>query len=360
MNTNTTRTRTTMNTTNTHAVRNTMNTQTNANANANANTNRTATANLPIARMTAGSVLVAALLLGGCGPTFDPASLIKTTRVVGVRVEVDGAPDRAMPKPGETASVTWLLTSPQATPPVSWVFALCAPGTEGGKTSLSCESTPVALFQGTQNPPRVSITIPAADALGTATSLLLYGELCAGPDSTPTFDAESGIPRCTGGGAGTSASVLISLQRGADTNHNPTAERAFTFDGQPWAPRVAGDDPCVSGPRVSAASKDHIIGNLIEGTDRESYSALAGDPPVATPTRENLQISQFTTAGELKSQFSFVEAADENPQTTVTVKWNAPKAADVPATGLAVTFTFVVRDNRGGVDLTTRAACVVP
>jgi len=92
------------------------------------------------------------ILLAGCGPTFDPASLIATTRVLGARIEVEGAPDRATPLPGETADVTWLVTSPEATPPLGWAFAVCTPGTVGGTTSLGCESAPLALFQGTDIP----------------------------------------------------------------------------------------------------------------------------------------------------------------------------------------------------------------
>jgi len=326
----------------------------------NTTRNATKSAATTAGSVTIGSALLLGLLLAGCGPTFDPASLINSTRVVGARVEVDGAPGRATPKPGETASVTWLVTAPGAPPPLAWAFALCAPGTAGGKSSLSCESTPIALFQGAQTPPRISIAIPAADALGAANSLLLYGEICAGAGSKPTFDPESGIPRCTGGGASTTASVSIALQLGDETNHNPVADRAFTFDGQVWTPLAAGDDPCVLGPRVSAGSKDHVISNATEGTDRELYTAMLGDPPVATPVRESLQISQFTTAGKLKSQFSFVEATDGDPVTIADVTWEAPKAADVPVAGVPVAFTFVVRDNRGGIDWTTRAACVGP
>jgi hypothetical protein len=301
--------------------------------------------------------LAGGIVLAGCGPKFDPASLIDTPRVVGARVEIEGAPDRAMPKPGEAANVTWLVTSPEAAPPLSWTFALCKPGTVGGRASLGCESTPLAMFEGTASPPRIAILVPAAAVLGSATSLILYGEICSGIGSMPTFDPQSGVPTCTGGG-GTTASVSIRLQLGDETNHNPVADRAFTFDGQAWAPLTAGDDPCVVGPRVSAGTKDHVIGNLTQGADREPYTAILGDPPVATPVRETLQISQFTTAGELKSQFSFVDATDANATTTVDVKWDAPKAADVPSAGLPVTFTFVVRDNRGGIDWTTRVACV--
>jgi len=304
------------------------------------------------------SALFLGLLWAGCGPDFDPASLIRTTRVVGARVEVDGASDRSTPKPGETATVTWLVTAPAGTPSLAWAFALCAPGQTGGKSTLGCSSAPLALFQGTENPPRLSIAIPAADAIGSARSLIVYGEICAGVNSTPVFDPESGIPRCTGGGDHTTASVSIAIQRGDESNHNPVADRAFTFDGQVWAPLPTGGDPCVLGPRVLAGSKDHVIGNTTEGSDREAYTGTLGDPPVTVALRESLQISQFTTTGELKSQFSFLEGTDSNPQTTVDVKWNAPPAADVTVADLPVTFTFVVRDSRGGVDWTTRAACV--
>jgi len=44
-----------------------------------------------------GAALLAAAVVAGCGPTFDPASLIEKTRVLGARVTVDGAPERAAP-----------------------------------------------------------------------------------------------------------------------------------------------------------------------------------------------------------------------------------------------------------------------
>ena len=297
--------------------------------------------------------LAGCIFITGCGPTFDPASLINSTRVVGARIEVEGAPDRASPRPGETANVTWLVTSPEVTPPLHWAFAVCVPG----NASLTCDGAPPALFEGTDTPPRIAVLTPGLGALGAAKGVIVYGQICPGADSMPTFDPQHGVPSCTDGG-GTTVSLAIPLQLGDDANHNPTADRAFTFDGQVWPALAAADDPCVVGPKVSAGSKDHVIGNTTDGSDREAYTALVGDPPVATPARESLQISQFTTAGKLKSQFSFVEATNDDAATTVDVTWDAPAAADVAAAGLAVTFTFVTRDNRGGTDWTTRAVCV--
>jgi len=296
--------------------------------------------------------VLATMFVVGCGPTFDPASLINTTRVVGARVEVEGAPDRASPLPGETANVTWLVTAPDGVPPLGWAFTVCTPGTTPG-----CESGALAQFEGSDSPPRLAIPVPSQDVLAGATSLVVYGEICDRLDSSPTFDAQSGVPGCTGGG-GTTVSLVVALQQGDDVNHNPIADRAFTFDGEVWPKLADGADPCATGPRVVAGTKDHVIGNTTDGADRELYTAMLGD--VATPSRESLQVSQFTTAGKLTSQFSFVEATDTSAATTVSVTWEAPAVADVPADGLAVTFTFVTRDNRGGTDWTTRAACVEP
>jgi hypothetical protein len=313
----------------------------------------------PAFGMAFASALCLGILVAGCGPAFDPASLIESTRVVGARTEVEGAPDRATPAPGETVGVTWLVTSPEATPPLSWIFAACAPGDPGaGSGTLGCTTTPLAVFRGTANPPQLSLPVPAADVLGTARNLVLYGEICVGADSTPIFDATSGIPTCSGSGSGTTTSLSLPLQVADEANHNPTADRAFTLDGQVWPAPLSGDDACAVGPRVPVGTVDHVIGNATAGSDRETYLALVDDQPVLTPTRESLQISQFSTSGKLKNQFSFVEATDDSPETIVDVGWNAPPAADVPAAGLPVTFTFVLRDSRGGTDWTTRAACV--
>lgn len=302
--------------------------------------------------------MLGGLLIAGCGPTFDPASLIASTRVVGARIEVQGAPDRAAPIPGETADVTWLVTSPDATPPLGWTFAVCAPG--AAKSSPACLQAPLVRFDGTTTPPRISIPVPSAALLGASTSLNIYGGICVGTDAVPHFDAQTGLASCADGGRGTTVSLEMPLQLGADANHNPIADRAFTLDGATWPALATTDDPCVQGPRVSAGTKNHVIGNTTDGSDRELYTVVMGDPPVATPTRESLQISQFTTAGKLKSQFSFVEASDDNATTTVDVTWDAPEPAEVPAAGEAVTFTFFVRDERGGAAWATRAACVTP
>jgi hypothetical protein len=300
-----------------------------------------------------GPAILATFFTMGCGPTFDPASLVTSTRVVGARVEAAGTDNRASAAPGENATVTWLVTAPAAVPDLQWAFALCTPGAGG---ALGCTSPPLALFQGQGNPPAAALVVPAADALAGADHLTLYGRIC--DTGAPTFDPSTGNPGCADG-PGTTASVAIRIQTPDDVNHNPTADHGLTFDGQPWPALAAGADPCVAGPTVAAGTEDHEVALLTEGTDRETYTAVVGDPPVPTQKREALQVSFFTTEGKLKSPFLFVEAADPAPETLAAMKWNAPKAADVAAP-TPVTFTFVVRDGRGGTDWTTRAACVTP
>jgi hypothetical protein len=300
-----------------------------------------------------GPAILATFFTVGCGPTFDPASLVTSTRVVGAHVEASGMDDRASAAPGESVAVRWLVTAPAAVPNLQWAFALCTPGAGG---ALGCTSPPLALFQGTGNPPTVPVVMPAADALGGASHVTLYGQIC--DTGAPVFDPATGNPGCADG-PGTTASVSILVQTPDTVNHNPTADHGLTFDGQLWPALAAGGDPCLVGPTVLAGTEDHVVALTTEGTDREAYAALLGDPPVPTAQREALQVSFFTTSGKMKSAFAFIEGANPDPAPPATVSWNAPKVADVAAP-TPVTFTFVVRDGRGGTDWTTRAACVTP
>lgn len=297
-------------------------------------------------------ILVVAAVAGlgaGCDD-FDPVSLITDTRVVGARVEVEGAPERATPAPGENATVTWLVTAPGPTPPLTWAFDLCL-----AAGNLGCAGPPLAIYEGIASPPSVVVAVPAMDALAGATSLVLFGRVCTG--GAPTRDPQTGLPACMAGGDGTTVSVSIRLQLGGDANHNPVADRGLTFDGQPWAPLPAGSDPCAIGPRVSAGTEDHVLTVATAGADREAYTAITGDPPAPTAAREVLQLSSFVTSGELASPYAFIEADDPADAPAAVARWSSPSAADVAA-DTPVTFTFVLRDGRGGIDWTTRAACV--
>jgi hypothetical protein len=300
------------------------------------------------------AAIAVAWVAAGCAPAMDPPSLIESTRVLGARVEVTGDPGRATPKPGESASVTWLMVAPGDMPPLGWAFAFC-PGT---RTSLDCAGAPIALMQG-HDVPAVSVDVPAADALGSTQYLVLEGRVCV--DGDPILDGASGRPSCAAGGDGTTASVSIPVDldaAGSEPNQNPSiAGSPLSLDGQPWV-AADGAASCADLPHVAPGSKDHVIDLVTAASDREDYTDLAGDPPAPVQRRERLQISQFTTAGKLSRAYTWIEADDTSDPPVAEVKWDAPEAKDVPAGGEVVRFTFVARDGRGGVDWTSRAACV--
>jgi hypothetical protein len=296
-------------------------------------------------------------LAGGCGPELDPPSLIEHTRVVGARVEVTGAPERATPAPGETATVSWLVTAPADMPPLGWAFVLC-PGA-GGRQDVCGE--PLAVFQGSDARPTMTIAVPAQAALGQTRELVLYGQICSASEPVLKSDADGERPGCSMNGDGTTAAVTIPLQMGSMANRNPSlAASEMLFDGAAWAAEGAtgAGAACAGLPAVAAGSKDHVIRYTTAASDQERFTELRGDPPVPVEQRERLQISHFTTAGELARSFSTVEAEETSDRPALEVKWEAPAADKVPAEGLVVRFTFVARDLRGGTDWTGRAVCV--
>jgi hypothetical protein len=291
----------------------------------------------------------AATLLAGCGEEFDPPSLIAGTRVLGAVVQVDGDETRATPQPGETATVTWIVTAPGQVPPIGWAFVVCPAGPSADQAA--CAAAPLAIPQGTGTP-QFRLAVPAVDVLGDTSRLTVIGQICE--NGVPSLDPQTGMPACPG--AGTTATIDIYLQRTTDSNHNPPlAARPFWFDGAAW-PADDGTLDCTSLPTVAAGSKEHVLRLATLAEDRETIVSPAVDPAAApTTTREMLQISSFDTDGELGQTYAFVAAEDESLESDVEIKWDAP---DVAPAGGRVHFYFVARDLRGGVGFATRTVCV--
>jgi hypothetical protein len=295
--------------------------------------------------LTAGS-------LAGCDSPFEPVSYVERARVIGARVSVDAEPERAWVKPGETATVTWLTVARQEPASLQWLFILCL-GSNG-----TCEGAPLATLSGQGSTAAVSFTAPDRATLGERLSPVLLGAICA--DGELSFDGSTELPTCTGANPSqTNASFTVPVQRGDLTNHHPVlADDRIELGGIAWTTTTAGvaGDPCdaSSGLPVVTAGKQSI--RLVsDGNDRETY--LQGDPSVQT--LEELQISQFTTAGKLKFAYSSIPATDTRPDADVTIAWDPPKADEIPATGMIVQFHFVARDLRDGIDWVHRTLCLV-
>jgi len=280
------------------------------------------------------------LALTAC-TTLDPVSLIVRDRVLGAKVTVDGDPQRAWPGPGEHATVTWLTASPGTPPVFSWILAACP--SQAGAGIPICDGPVFAASQASGAVPVLQLAIP--DDLASR-SVVVLGAICA--SGTPVIDEMTSAASCDDGSLADLVSQHIFIARDGATNHHPNVGDApFTLAGTTWD---ASDAPGCDGlPEIAAGAERVDLDVAFAPSDRETY-AVIGEP---APEREELQVSAFVTAGEFAQQYAYVES-----DAPVGVEWTAPSASEVPAEGLRVTFSFVVRDLRGGVDATTRTLCV--
>jgi len=280
------------------------------------------------------------LALTAC-TTLDPVSLIVRDRVLGAKVTVDTDPQRAWPGPGEHATVTWLTASPGAPPVFSWILAACP--AQAGAGIPSCDGPAFAASQASGAVPVLQLAIP--DDLASR-AVLVLGAICA--SGTPVIDEMTFVASCDDGSQADLVSQHIFIAHDGETNHRPDlVDAPFTLAGTTWD---ASDAPGCDGlPEIAAGVERMDLGVAFAPSDRETY-AVSGEP---APQREELQVSAFVTAGEFAQQYAYVES-----DAPVGVQWTAPSASEIPDEGLRVTFSFVVRDLRGGLDATTRELCV--
>ena len=276
----------------------------------------------------------------GCNNDLPVASELTATRVMGARVQVAADPGRAVVTPGESANVEWLVAGPTDPGPFPWAIALCT-GVEG-----DCVDAPGAPTTGTGLPIDVPFTAPAAGVLVGNQVPLMGGML-------GTIVARYAIPVDSDG---------------SPPNHHPNlANDELDFAGAVWTTPVVGDagGPCDGSDgapvvRATPTGADAVDQEIRLVTDADDRETIVTDPSTGATGPEELQISNFSTAGKFTASYAAIFSTDTRPDADVTMKWEPPKVADVPAAGLTVQFHFVVRDGRGGLDWTHRSACVVP
>ncbi len=287
-----------------------------------------------------------ALATAACTTTLDPATLIARDRVLGAKVTVDVDPARAWPAPGEDVTVTWLTASPGEAAEFAWVLAACPAATTSGFPS--CAGPMLAHAEARGPAPVLRLAIPADIA---TRSVVVLGAICA--SGTPVVDPATFAATCDDGSQADRVSQHVFIARDGATNHHPDLQAApFALAGAAWA--ASAEPGCGGLPVIAAGSGDVLLGVTLPAAARETFT-VEGEP---APWREELQLSPFATAGELQQQYAYVEADDARPASPIAVEWTPPSAAEIPAEGLRVTFSFVVRDLRGGLDGTTRALCV--
>ncbi len=284
------------------------------------------------------------LALCGCDEPLQQVELVAGVRVLGARVEVQGEPGRAAPAPGDTASVTFLVAAPALSPALGFALFACPAALDGvGRSGCAGEPFAGARSEGTEAERAApSLTFTTPPELDPTRRLAFIGVVC--PAGAPSAEGT----RCLDAQPGTSVVLEIELARAGDVNRNPTLQAAsLSFDGQAWpdVPAAPGDCRGHGYPEVSSGST-HTLGVALDEADRDPLPrAVSADPP-----RESLQLSHFTTAGELSQAFDSV--SPEDAQLGRTVSFTAPAAPQL------VRLWFVVRDFRGGSDFSERAVCV--
>jgi hypothetical protein len=320
----------------------------------------------------------AAWAAGGCGPNALPGSRIATTRVLGARVEAAGDPTRTDPRPGETATVTWLVVEPAGVRPLAWSFLAvpCPRGDEAARCLVEQPRLPVDAPSGAgegATPPVLALNVPPLDGPGEGDvdRVVVGGVVCAGgavadPEGAP-WSRCAGTPHDGGASVDeTDLQLAVALEIGDAGNAPPTlGDDPITWNGTPWgagtddALITPADQPCATAPDAPAATAGGPETPVVVGAD-------AGDREPG----ESLQLSVFSTRGTFDTQFAGVAAGDQRPTTTMTLSYTPPKEGDVdyPAAfvagaapdGVTVRFFFVLRDLRGGIDWQARTLCLLP
>jgi len=398
--------------------------------------------------MRALRVALLCLPLAGCAAELTEAWEVIEPRLMGARIEVEGAPERPRPHLTERFSLRQFialpgpLESPLASR-YSMDAALCL-GFQTPAGSAACigeqELDPMVT---TISDTEVLLSGLSLDVGGIAAPaelppgidpsklaelvdldrLALYGVLCVDgraervTDKHIDEDATSELFRCVDNTGAKfpeanafSISVLLDRDRPIDRNSNPffacdpAAPDSACALGVPRPgealvpgsfviarPKVAKSttrellswparDPslplpwqdCASDPtllKLPSNSGEHTLRARFDPSDREQYQyeIESNGVKVVRQDREALLLSHAITSGggELDRFFSKLDPGDPDSEAEISFAYTPPKQSKnaedrIPENGRLVRFYFTLRDERGGVDYTTRELCVVP
>jgi len=278
----------------------------------------------------------------GCDEPLKSVELVVEQRVLGARVEVTGDAGRAAPAPGESASVTLLVAAPELQPALGFALAACSAAPRDGSRSV-CQSPPFSQISSPNAQaasPSLSFDVPAA--LDPSGRLAVLGVIC--PDGSPSADGTS----CDGSAPGTPVQLELELAHDGDVNLNPELQPdSIQFDDGVWPelPAVDGDCTGLGFPELPVNSR-HSIAVQLDESDRDPLPQASS----IDPARESLQLSHFTTAGDLSRAFESI--AWDSQELRRLVSWTAPRQPGL------VRFWLVLRDFRGGGAFVERAVCV--
>lgn len=341
-------------------------------------------------------VLAAATQLVACESDLPQATEIARMRVLGARFEVEGDPERATPEPGERVRVSMPTVFPsvaqETTDVQSLVIGCTAPMRFTGSLPicqefidavaagedptaslpmiddrLRCADLPVQRVQigaislhCVTGEPQIELDVPADFA---ADQLLIRGVVCE--HGTPFIDPVD--PRLFGCEDEDAEAILvhgtIAVQKDqADENYNPDIGALEVLrEDVPWP----AYDPATLPPEEGCAARasadfSEPVHAIVTGPHSIAlrYAADARERAMGEP--EDLEISVYTTAGEMERRFTLFEGSDRGRGGVLEsdLFWDPPKASDLPRSGQLVRFFITLRDQRGGFAMTSRAVCV--
>lgn len=291
------------------------------------------------ARAAAGIVVgaVIASVMGACGSTsFTPGSHVDTLRVLAVRA------DLPLAKPGETVSLEALVAYPAGDPSsVSFAWGTCV--NPGSPEVADCARAVTSYARGDA---KTSIVVPkdALDALPDTSLTGLVGVIfvaCAGElrdeptDTAPLscYDARGARVGREGFVWGMKRIVVTDLAR----NANPTIA-AMAFDG------VRAWDESTELGITKTCDADDVADCPSSTLHLVEAIAAPGSAETSLGRQEDLVAFFYVSAGDVQDEF-----ARESGGSFSTVL--APTRV---AAGRTITIWTVLRDDRGGVDWTTR------
>jgi len=307
--------------------------------------------------------VVLALVCAGCGADFTPGSYLERTRVIGGVIEVEGEPDRAMPRRGETATLTLEVAAAAGREPVgTWVLFACAaePSPTG---EPECMGEPFAASTTSTPAPSPSLTVTVPEDLPEETQVFVAGVFCEeGEPELGAFEDAGDLDDdtvCTEG-RGQILTQQWRLDRDAGNRRPRFGEAPLMLEGEPWRETGGCEDP--EAPRLGAREDAFVIEIApFDDAMRETYVRWTQDiPPEQVEKREALFVSHLTTHGELERQFTVFEVDGEPPRA---LEWSAVDLEGellVLESETTVRLHFGVRDRRGGADFLTRRFCLTP
>jgi hypothetical protein len=157
--------------------------------------------------------------------------------------------------------------------------------------------------------------------------------------------------------------VLIRPKEG---DADRSAERLEAWPGAtlPW-------DGCTGTglPEVHVGDEEYTLRVRFDAADRQvyDYDTVVEDETVRVTAREELRISHALTdlGGDLARHFSVIEDVVPDDEAELELAYTPPGPDDEGSSDLAeggrlVRIYFALRDERGGVDYTTRELCLLP